>query len=123
MWDIIDTRQRQERKKYKPEQEVEEPPVHINEDGMVLEERSKWGWLYEKILSLHKQGIPELEDEVLWEYLELKQRGIKAQVVGVQLKEMGIARIPGRTGHYTYTIDDFDLTKKPTKMKYVLATA
>ena len=120
LWDIIDTRQRQERKKYKPEQEVEESPVHITEDGRVIEERSKWGWLYEKILALHKQGVPQLEDETLWEYLELKQRGVKPTVIGVQLKQMGIVRIPGRTGHFNYPIDAFDLKNFADKKEYVL---
>ncbi len=123
LWGIIDTKQRQERKKYIPVESSERVPISLTEDPVVFEERSKWGWLYEKILALHQQGIPELEDAVLWEYLELKQRGIKPHVVGGQLKQMGIERRPGRTGHYMYPIDAFDLGNAADKKEYVLATA
>lgn len=123
LWDIIDTWQHQERKKYKPEEVEGVLPIHISEDPMVLEQRSKWGWLYEKILALHKQGVPELEDEVLWEYLGLKKAGISPAVVAKQLKQMGIIRIAGRAGHFNYPIDNFDLNGFEDKTEYALATA
>lgn len=120
LWGLIDTLERQERKKYKPEEEVVEAPVHIIEDGRVIEERSKWGWLYDKILDLHKRKIPELEDEILWEYLEVKQRGIPTNAVGRQLKVMGIVTKRGRAGHFVYEIDGFDLNKDTDVKEYAL---
>ena len=123
LWNIIDTLQRQERKKYKPGEEEQadaDLPVHISEDPVVFEERSKWGWLYEKILALHQSKIPELEDEVLWEYLELKERGIASFKVGKQLKLMGITTIPSRQGRRKYLFDTFDLKSFTDEKEFVL---
>lgn len=121
LWDIIDTYQKQERKKYKPEEEGTEWPVQIPEDPAVFEERSKWGWLYERILALHQNGIPELEDETLWKYLQIKERGLSSHLVGRQLKQMGITNRGGRQGHRIYIIDTFDLKSMADVKELVLA--
>jgi len=94
--------------------------VHILEDPKIIQERSKWGWLYEKIMALHQNKIPELEDEVLWEYLELKQRRLSTNLVGKQLKAMNITSKPGRPGHKVYEIDKFDLEYKADVKEYFL---
>lgn len=120
MWGIIDTLQRQERKKYKQSDYEEEMPVHITEDPVVFEQRSKWGWLYERILALHQNGITELKDEVLWEYLELKERGIASSVVGQQLRRMGIETRHGGKGRQIYEIDKFDLKTTADDLDLVL---
>ncbi|NVM23515.1 MAG: hypothetical protein HWN68_17250 [Desulfobacterales bacterium] len=121
VWGIIDTLQRQERKKYLDEADEDKALVHITEDPAVFEERNKWGWLYERILALHENGITELEDEQLWRYLQLKERGLSPQYVGRQLKGIGITSRAGRRGHIIYEIDGFDLNKDAEVKEFVLA--
>lgn len=128
LWGLIDTQKRERREKYRPQ--LGEVPVDL-ETAMSPELTtavSKWAWLYEKIKDLHNQvrcgeAGPKIEDEVLWGYLQLKERSISPVAVGRQLKWMGIQNEAGRRGHRNYIIDMFDLKdfQSLEKKEYILA--
>jgi len=120
-WGSIDTYERQERKKWV----IPTENIELEESLVVVEARSKWGWLYEKILALHNQGISSIQDDVLWKYLQVKERGISTNAVGRQLKAMGITSGQGYRGHFDYNIDAFDLKTDLSlgKKDYILKDA
>ncbi len=127
LWGLVDTWKRQTRTRYKMSVPgavagAPEATLDIEQSPQMVEAQSRWGWLYDKIQSLHAQGIPEIEDDVLWEYLQLKERGLTPQRVGQQLSAMGIQTGAGRHAHRNYYIDTFDLTRQSKEKKqYVLA--
>ena len=121
LWDIINTRQRQAREKYRPEDYAEELPIDISSDPQIVKEISKWGWLTDALLTLHNNGVKDMEDIELWEYLRLKERNISPSVVGVKLRELNIIKYPGRPGRSNYPIEDFDLSNFRDKKEYRIA--
>ena len=114
-WGAIDTLQRQDRKKYKvPIGETGEADMEmtLTESPAMVAAKSKWGWLYDAIKVLHDEGYTEIHSKELWEYLQLRERGISSGVVGDQLPYMGvriIRRAPRQMGGQIYGIDTFDL--------------
>jgi len=114
-WGSIDTYERQERKKLI----IPTENIEFEESPVVVEARSKWGWLYEKLLALHNQGISQIMDKVLWEYLEVEKRGISTKEVGKQLVQMGITKRQVADSRMEYQIDNYDLNKAEINDKKV----
>ena len=114
-WGSIDTYERQERKKYI----IPTENIEFEESEIVVETRSKWGWLYEKLLALHNQGISQILDKVLWKYLEVNERGISTREVGKQLSQMGITKRQVAGGQIEYQVDNYDLSKATVNDKKV----
>lgn len=84
--------------------------LEIKESDTVIQERAKWGWLYEKIQNLHNQGVNKIIDDVLWDYLDLEGRNISTNTIGKQLKAMNINK--SHSGDHTfYYIETFDLDR------------
>jgi len=111
-WGAINSLEMQRRRKYSVAVgQGGSMEMEFQESQRVLEARSRWGWLYEKIQKLHADGVPDVLDKTLWEYLELDKRGIKAISVGKQLAQMGITKRQWRAGTFKYVIDTFDLKK------------
>ena len=111
-WGTIDTLERQERTKIKMGKDMT-ANIEFTESPQVLEARSKWGWLYDKLLGLHQMGRGEIGAAELWHYLEVDKRGLSTKMVGQQLGAMGITKRQGARGHYIYIIDNFDLNSLP----------
>lgn len=110
LWNIIDTYLHQERKKYDPAR-AERMPVEFEEDEMIIEERKRWGWLYEIILQLHQAGVSEVKSSELWNILRLKEYGISPTDAGKQLSAMGISK-RWSSGQCFYQIDTFDMDRQ-----------
>lgn len=119
IWGIIDTYQKQAEGKTKYGIKFDKAAVdmELSESKVVMQEKQKWGWLYDKIQQLHDQGIPAIRDEVLWEFLNLKERGILASEVGKQLSKMGIKKRELHGGKAMYGIDLYSLDKLPIAQK------
>lgn len=84
--------------------------IEYKESDTVIQERAKWGWLYQKIQDLHDQNFEKVPDEALWNFLQVEARGLTNNEVGKQLKRMGIqSKISN--GHTFYYIDNFDLDR------------
>lgn len=118
LWGILDTYQRARRERYKTK--IGESPVNLEmeESSEIIEGLNKWGWLYEKLKGLHDEGYTEMHSEELWEYLQLKERGLTPSQVAKQLAAMNIRRCrdgPKGVGGQYYTIDKFDLKKGDVK--------
>jgi len=120
LWGLIDTYQRARREKYKAQ--IGDSPVNLEmkEPPEITEGRSKWGWLYEKIKALHDQEFEEIHSEALWEYLQVKERGLETREVGKQLRTMNVRygrAAPKSEGGFYYAIDQFDLKKGNIKTR------
>lgn len=117
-WGLIDTYEKQAAGKFKYGMEfgaASTMSMEIEESKAVLAELDQWGWLYDSIQDLHRQGYTKIKNEALWEVLQLKERGISEDKVGRKLAEMpGISKRRVSDG-YMYYIDRFDLEKLPTE--------
>jgi hypothetical protein len=87
-----------------------ESNLEVKESPQTIQEHTQWGWLYDKLLELHNMNIPEVVDDVLWDYLELDKRKITPHMIGRQLASMGVQKRPS-AGHYLYIVDNFDLER------------
>ncbi len=124
MWGIIDTWQKQDRSHYKfktPVAGALEATTEITRNPRTLEVEGEWGWLYDEIIKLKKQGHRIIRRDVLWDHLGLKERGLTEDKVGQQLREMGIESGPIMGEHRSYKIDQFRIDALPDEKVAVLA--
>jgi len=94
-------------------QEQNVPLPDVREGETTFEVREKWGWLYDRIMGLHDQGVDEIDDASLWDYLQItgtRRTGLRKQV-GIQLGHMGIAYKYTHNGEKIYQIPNSDLDK------------
>jgi len=118
-WGIIDTYEKQAAGKHKYGMEFgqsSEMDMEFEESEIVLREQEQWGWLYKKIQDLHDQGYNEILDKDMWDYLQVRERGVSIRAVGQQLKAMGISKRQDKKGWW-YIIDTFDLERMPQEKK------
>ena len=121
LWGLIDTKKREMREKYRANLGDATVELELGEPPEMVSARSKWGWLYEAIKTLHDEGYEEIHNEEMKEYLKLEERGLSPVVVGKQLALMGIRKrgaALSENGFY-YLIDTFDLKKGIIKEKKV----
>ena len=124
LWGLIDTDKREIREKYKPGQYSTEG-IEITDTPEMVAAKSKYEWVYQKILELHDEGHEEIHSEELWEYLQLNERGISTVKAGQLMGQMDIKkrRAPPSQGGYIYLINNFDLKKeRQPKRQAVVAT-
>lgn len=113
-WGIIDTYEKQAAGKFKYGMEfgaASSMALEVEESQAVLAELDKWGWLYKLIQNLHSQGYNEILDKELWDYLQVKERGLSTITVGKQLAIMGVMPYRHNSQGWWYSIDAFDLDK------------
>jgi len=111
-WGVIDTWERQRRTKHSVSDTAEiYAGIEIAEKPEITQHKRDWGWLYEAIKNLHDQGIAEIHNEDMKEYLKIEERGIAPNILGVKLSELGVKRSHSTLTGFYYLIDNFDLKK------------
>lgn len=108
-WDVIDSGQKQKRKKFnlKTDNEGVNAGIEVSQNPELAKTVNEWEWVGQKILELRDSGYTEIYPYELWDFLELEARGITPRSIQTRLGQYGVYK--AKRNDVKYQISQFRL--------------